>query len=258
MLRALLIAALLLPAAAGAQTANLVCFLGDSTTARLPWISGGIGWPERIQLNRVNQRFAIADMSLGGERCNQIEPRTFLTDVVASGRSRGCTRLVLQCGLNDLLQNLTADQIYGVAGTPGAPGSDGSSTTPGPLLRMINAATAAGLPVTVVTATPLLGSYNYPAPVQAAHMDLNTRIRTKSGVTTPSMVTVVDVYRAMASTAAIATALATDPGNGVALAGAYNYGDGLHFTSGNGIVIDGTTGDGRMAQALNAVAGALP
>ena len=258
MTRLLLIAALLLPTLAGAQTASLVCFVGDSTTIGIPYVSGRMAWPQRIQLNRQGQRFSVVNMGIGGLRCNQVEPLVFLVDVVASLKSRGCTRVVIQCGINDLLQNLTADQIYGAAGTPGVPGSDGSSTTPGPLLRMVNAATAAGIQVTVVTVTPLLGSYNYPAGVQTQHMDVNARIRAKSGVTTPSMVTVVDVYRSMASNAAIATALATDPGDGVAIAAPYNFGDGIHYTSGNGSVIDGTTGDGRMAQSLNAVTGALP
>ena len=255
--RLLCLLALFLPLGAFAQTNAVVCFLGDSTSARLPWVNGGIGWPQRLQLNRQQQRFAIVNNAIGGRRCDQLEVEAF-PSFIAGGKSRGCTRLVIQCGINDILQNWTTDQIYGVAGTPGAPGTPGSSTTPGPLLRMVNAITAVGIPVTVVTVSPLGGSYNYPAGVQTQHMDVNTRIRTEASVTTPALVTVVDLYRATGQTGAIATALATDPGSGVTMPAPFNFGDGIHFTSGNGSVIDATTGDGRVAEAFNATTGALP
>lgn len=254
MRRLALIAAVLLAVPASAQTSALVFFLGDSTVQGLPFTAGRLAWPQRLQLNRQQQRFAAVNMGVGGLRCDQVETDVFNRDVLVSGKGRGQTRVVLQCGLNDLLQNRTADQIWGAEGTAGAPGTPGSSTTPGPMLRMVNALVAAGIPVTVLTATPLGGSYNYPSGVQTEHMSLNARIRAKAG----GLVTVVDVYRALGQTGAIATALATNPGDGVTMPAPFNYGDGLHFTTGNGSVIDATTGDGRMAEALNAVAGALP
>lgn len=245
MTRALLLLAALLPTLAGAQVHALVCVLGDSTTLGLPWTAGRVAWPQRLQQARQFQRFALINNGVGGLRCDEIETQT-LPAFVASAKSRGCTRVVVQCGLNDLLQNRTAAQIYG------------TGSAPGPYLRIVNAVTGAGIPATVLTASPLGGSYNYPSGVQAEHMDLNARIRAKSGMANPSLVTVVDVYRALGQTGPIATALATDPGNGVTMPGTYNFGDGLHYTSGNGVVIDATTGDGRVAEALNATPGALP
>ena len=240
----LLLSLLLFPGVVAAQDASLICVVGDSTAAGLPWTNDRVGWPQRLQMAKQFQRFALVNNAVGGLRCDEIEGQTFTTFIVGTS-SRGCTRILIQCTLNDLLQNRTASQIWG------------SALSPGPMLRMINSSTGAGVKVTVFTSTPLGGSYNYPPEVRTEHMDLNSRIRAKLGVAHPDMVTVVDVYRALGQTGPILTALSTDPGPGVTMPSVYNYNDGIHFTSGNGTVVDSTTGDGRFAEAIMSTPGAL-
>lgn len=237
MMRTALTLCLLSAQTAFSAPVNQVACVGDSITIGFFSSATMNPWCQLSSIRRVGTNFGTANVGVGGMRCDQLETgNSGAFTAFARLTSQGYTRVVIMCGANDLLQSRTADQIYGTGDTVG---------TRGPWLRMVRAAQAAGLAVTVMTVTPLGGASGYTAGPQAEHTTLNSRIRATSGVV------VVDAYRALAQTTAIATALATDPGANASIAGAYTGtpSDGIH---------PGVAGQSRLADAIDATAGALP
>lgn len=223
--------ACLLAAPAMAQTHQLVCFVGDSITAG--FASPSTPWPQLLATRRIGTKFSVINMGVPGARCDQLESglqpvcpgcRPF-AEVIAN---RGCTRIFLFCGVNDVMQGLTFAQIYGTGDTVG---------TRGPWLRMVRAAQAAGIPVTVATIAPWKGASLWTSGKQTVQDAVNAAIRTTSGVT------LVDLYVAMGEptdTQALRSATAPSYQGSPA--------DSLHW---------GVAGNTAAANAIDAVPGAL-
>lgn len=233
----------LLALPADSAPVRLVACVGDSITEGVP--SPNAPWCQMLGQRRQNQKFGVVNLGAGGLRCDEIESGNVplcpscpsFAQILAT---RSYTHVFLMCGANDLNQGRTADQIIGTVGTPG------------PLRRMVTAARNAGVPVTVMTVTPLGGNGWYTAPVQAIHMDVNTRIRALATSTAPR-VTVVEAYNVLAtpSTTPVATAIANYQGDGLTMPAAWQASppDNLHI---------GAAGNTRLADGIDATPGAVP
>lgn len=168
----------LLPALAFGQSHQLVCFIGDSITQGVQ--SPSSPWPQILGTRRQGQKFSVINLGKGGMRCDELETggtatcpdcRPFLESII----NRGCTRVVIACGVNDVMQGRTLAQIYGTGDT--------SDADRGPLLRMIRRAQAAFIAVTVTTVAPWKGHGQWTTAKQAVQDALNAAIRTTSGIT---------------------------------------------------------------------------
>lgn len=230
-------------ATASAAPVQFVACIGDSITQGVP--SPNTPWCQLLQADKAGQKVAVINLGIGGTRCDQIESGAngvcpTCPSFAQRITGRGYTRVFLMCGANDLNQGLTADQIFGTGDTVG---------TRGPLLRMVRAAEALGIPVTVMTVTPLGGNAWYTGSVPARHMDLNARIRTLASAT----VTVVEAYNILAtpSTTPVATAISTYPGDNLTMNASWQATppDNLHV---------GSAGNRRLADGINATTGAFP
>lgn len=242
-MRHLLALAILLAMSAHGAPVQFIACVGDSITEGVP--APNTPWCQMLQQRRTGQKVAVINIAAGGLRCDEIEtggvPLCVGCPSFASYIShRSYTRVMLMCGANDLMQGRTADQIIGTVGSPG------------PMRRMVTAARAAGLPVTVMTVTPLGGNAWYTAGVQAQHVDLNSRIRALATATSPS-VTVVEAYNVLAtpSTTPVATAIANYPGDGLTMPAAWQATppDNLHLSP---------AGNVRLADGIDATPGAFP
>lgn len=242
-MRYLLALAVLVALSAHGAPVRFIACVGDSITEGVP--APNTPWCQLLQSRRVGQKVGVINIGAGGLRCDEIE--TGGVPICANCPSfasfiahRSYTRVVLMCGANDLMQSRTADQIIGTVGAPG------------PLRRMVTAARAAGLPVTLMTVTPLGSNGWYTAGVQAQHVDLNNRIRALATSTAPS-VTVVEAYNVLATpgTTPVATAIANYPGDGLTLSAAWQATppDNLHL---------GPAGNVRLADGIDATPGAFP
>lgn len=236
------LAALVALSAHGAPVRFVAC-VGDSITEGVP--APNTPWCQVLGNRRTGQKVAVINIGAGGLRCDEIETGGVpICNGCPSFASfiahRSYTRVMLMCGANDLMQGRTADQVIGTVGSPG------------PLRRMVSAARAAGLPVTLMTVTPLGGNAWYNATVQARHVDLNDRIRALATTTAPS-VTVVEAYNVLATpgTTPVATAIANYPGDGLTLSAAWQAVpvDNLHI---------GPAGNVRLADGIDATSGAFP
>lgn len=242
-MRHLLAIALLLALAAHGAPVQYVACVGDSITEGVP--APNTPWCQLLQQRRAGQKVAVVNIGAGGLRCDEIEsglvPICLNCPSFASYIAhRSYTRVMLMCGANDMNQGRTADQVIGTVGSPG------------PLRRMVTAARAAGLPVTVMTVTPLGGNAWYTSDVQARHVELNTRIRALATTTAPA-VTVVEAYNVLATpgTTSVASAIANYPGDGLTLNASWQAAppDNLHL---------GPAGNVRLADAIDATPGAFP
>lgn len=235
--------AILLALAAHGAPVQYVACVGDSITEGFP--SPNTPWCQELQRRRGSQKVAVINYGWSGLRCDEIESGGVglcanCPSFASIISNRSYTRVVLMCGANDLNQGRTADQTIGTVGTPG------------PLRRMVTAARAAGIPVTVLTVTPLGSNGWYTAGVQTQHMDLNTRIRALATATAPA-VTVVEAYNVLGTpgTTSVASAIANYPGDGLTLSMAWQASpvDNLHL---------GTAGNTRLADGIDATPGAFP
>lgn len=238
----LALATLLALSAHGAPVQFIAC-VGDSITEGVP--APNTPWCQVLGNRRAGQKVAVVNLGAGGLRCDEVESGSVplcpsCPSFASFIANRSYTRVVLMCGANDLNQGRTADQIIGTVGAPG------------PMRRMVTAARAAGLPVTVMTVTPLGGNAWYTAGAQAQHVDLNNRIRALATTTAPS-VTVVEAYNVLAtpSTTPVATAIANYPGDGLTMPAAWQATppDNLHL---------GPAGNVRLADGIDATPGAFP
>lgn len=242
-MRHLLALAILLALSAHGAPVQFIACVGDSITEGVP--APNTPWCQMLQQRRTGQKVAVINIAAGGLRCDEVETGGVPLCVGCPSFSayiahRSYTRVMLMCGANDLMQGRTADQIIGTVGSPG------------PMRRMVTAARAAGLPVTVMTVTPLGGNAWYTAGVQAQHVDLNSRIRALATSTAPS-VTVVEAYNVLAtpSTTPVATAIANYPGDGLTMPAAWQATppDNLHLSP---------AGNVRLADGIDATPGAFP
>lgn len=239
----LAVVAILSATSASAAPVQFIACIGDSITQGVP--SPNTPWCQLLQADKAGQKVAVINLGIGGTRCDQIESgaNTVCPTCPSFAQritGRGYTRVVLLCGANDLNQGFTADQIFGTGDTVG---------TRGPLLRMVRAAEALGIPVTVMTVTPLGSNAWYTGSVPARHMDLNARIRTLAS----STVTVVEAYNILAtgSGTTVAAAIATYPGDNLTMNASWQATppDNLHV---------GAAGNRRLADGINATVGAFP
>lgn len=230
-------------ATSSAAPVYFVACIGDSITQGVP--APNTPWCQLLQSDKAGTKVAVVNLGKGGTRCDEIEsgastPCPTCPSFAQRITGRGYTRVTIMCGANDLMQGRTTDQIFGTGDTVG---------TRGPLLRMVRAAEALGLPVTVMTVTPLGSNAWYTGSVPARHMDLNTRIRALAS----STVTVVDAYNVLAtpSTTPVATAISTYPGDNLTMNASWqaNPADNLHV---------GPAGNRRLADGVNATVGAFP
>lgn len=233
----------LLALPADSAPVRFVACVGDSITEGVP--SPNTPWCQLLGQRRQGQNFAVINLGAGGLRCDEVESGAVplcpsCPSFASFIANRSYTHVILMCGANDLNQGRTADQIIGTTGTPG------------PLRRMVTAARAAGIPVTVMTVTPLGGNAWYTPTVEGRHMDVNTRIRALATTTAPS-VTVVEAYNVLATpgTTPVATAISTYPGDGLTMSAAWQTtpADNLHL---------GAAGNVRLADGIDATTGAVP
>lgn len=210
-------------AAAQVPAAEVVCVVGDSQSKG---VAGAAPlWWQYLRVDRPGERFSVAGFGIGGYRCDQLETASFNAQVLsATGTSYGCTRLFIQCGVNDLMQSFTSTQVCG------------TTESPGPVRRMATAALAAGIPVVVVNVAPWGANAQWSAAKQTQTEAFNTCVASIPGVT------VVDAYTALGQSGS-PTLLNTawDDVSGGA--------DGLHWD---------TEGARALATAVNDTSGALP
>lgn len=175
---------------AGAQVAENVCIIGDSQSRG---VAGAAPmWWQYVQADRPGLKYSVSPWGIGGLRCDQLEVQSFQPNVLsAAGKTYGCTRLVIQCGVNDLMQSYTANQICGAVGVAGPAGTLGTSTTPGPVRRMAAQALAAGIQVTIINVAPWGAHSAWTAAKQAQTEATNACFATIPGVV------VVDAYTAL-------------------------------------------------------------
>ena len=242
-MRSLIVPALLVALSAHGAPVRFVACIGDSITEGVP--SPNTPWCQIIGNRMAGQKVAIVNLGAGGLRCDEVESGAVplcpsCPSFASFIANRSYTRIILMCGANDLQQGRTSAQIIGTTGTPG------------PLRRMVSAARAAGLPVTVMTVTPLGGNAWYTSGVQTEHMSLNTAIRALATSTAPA-VTVVEAYNVLATpaTTTVASAIANYPGDGLTLSAAWQASpaDNLHI---------GAAGNARLADGVDATTGAFP
>lgn len=169
----------LLAPSAQAQTYQLVCVVGDSESKGVAGASP-MYW-EYLNADRPSQKFtATGHISIGGRRCDQLLTEVFQVYVVsAAGKSYGCTKVIIQCGVNDAMQSYTADQVCNNANSP--------------VKTMVTAARTAGIPVILIGVGPWGAHNQWTAAKQTQTLGINTCMQGLATTTSPA-VTYVDAY----------------------------------------------------------------
>lgn len=172
------LASLIFPEAQ-AQSYQYVCAVGDSQTKGVTGAQP-MYW-QYLNDDRPTQKFtAVGTFSIGGRRCEQLLTEVFYVYVVnAAGKSFGCSKVIIQCGVNDAMQSLTAAQVCGNANSP--------------IKTMVSAARAAGIPVILIGVAPWGTHSQWTAAKQTETLAINTCMAGLATTEAPA-VTYVDGY----------------------------------------------------------------